>query len=76
MANKTVSYDSIADDLMAKASRTRAKERANAILERMTLDELRNDGKMTQGRVAHAMNIEQSEVSRLENAPKSNRESD
>jgi predicted XRE-type DNA-binding protein len=66
MANKTLSYDSIADELMTPASRTRAKKRANAILKRMTLDELRKDRKMTQGKVAIAMKMEQSEVSRLE----------
>ena len=66
MANKTLSYDSIADELMTKASRARARKRANAILKRMTLDELRKDRKMTQGRLALAMKIEQSEVSRLE----------
>jgi DNA-binding Xre family transcriptional regulator len=66
MANKTLSYDSIADELMTKASRARAKKRANAILKRMTLDKLRKDRKMTQGRLALAMKIEQSEVSRLE----------
>jgi predicted XRE-type DNA-binding protein len=66
MASRTFSYDSIADELMTKASRTRAKKRANAILERMTLDELRKDRRMTQGRLALVMKIEQSEVSRLE----------
>ena len=66
MANKTLSYDSIADELMTKASRARAKKRANTILKRMTLDELRKDRKMTQGKVALAMKMEQSEVSRLE----------
>jgi predicted XRE-type DNA-binding protein len=66
MANKTLSYDSIADELMSKASRSRAKKRANAILERMTLDELRKDRKMTQGKIALAMKMQQSEVSRLE----------
>lgn len=66
MANKTLSYDSIADELMTRASRARAKKRANAILKRMTLDELRKDRKMTQGKVALAMKMEQSEVSRLE----------
>ena len=66
MAHKTLAYDSIADELMTKASRARAKKRANAILERMTLDELRRDRKMTQGKVALAMKMEQSEVSRLE----------
>ena len=52
MANKTLSYDSIADELMTKASRVRAKKRADAILKRMTLDELRKDRKMTQGKLA------------------------
>jgi DNA-binding Xre family transcriptional regulator len=66
MANKTLSYDNIADELMTKASRVRAKKRADAILKRMTLDELRKDRKMTQGKLALAMKIEQSEVSRLE----------
>ncbi len=66
MANKTLSYDSIADELMTKTSRVRARKRANAILERMTLDELRKDRKMTQGKVAQAMKMEQSEISRLE----------
>src|SRR5579884_2220356 len=66
MANKPLPYDSIADELMTKASRARARKRANAILKRMTLDELRKDRKMTQGKLALAMKIEQSEVSRLE----------
>jgi DNA-binding Xre family transcriptional regulator len=66
MANKTLSYDSIANELMTPASRARARKRANAILECMTLDELRRDRKMTQGKLALAMKIEQSEVSRLE----------
>lgn len=66
MANKTLSYDSIADELMTKASRVRAKKRANAILKRMTLDELRKDRKMTQGKLALVMKMQQSEVSRLE----------
>jgi DNA-binding transcriptional regulator YiaG len=48
MANKALSHDSIADELMTNASRTRAKTRANAILKPMTLDELRRDRKMTQ----------------------------
>jgi DNA-binding Xre family transcriptional regulator len=65
MANKTLSYDSIANELMTKASRVRAKKRANPILERMTLDELRRDRKMTQGKLALAMKMQQSEVSRL-----------
>jgi hypothetical protein len=43
MANKTLSYYSIANDLMTPARRARAKKRANAILEGMTLDELRRD---------------------------------
>ena len=55
MANKTLSYDSIANELMTPASRARAKKRANAILKRMTLDELRKDRKMTQGKLAIAI---------------------
>jgi len=66
MANKTLSYDSIADELMTRASRVRAKKRANAILKRMTLDELRRDRKVTQGKLALAMKMQQSEISRLE----------
>lgn len=54
MANKALSYDSIADELMTKASRTRAKKRANGILKRMKLDEPRKDRKMTQGKLAPA----------------------
>ena len=66
MAKRTLSYDSIADELMTKASRARARKRANAILNRMTLDELRKDRKMTQGKLALAMKMQQSEISRLE----------
>ena len=47
MPNKTISYDTIAKGLMTKASRARAKKRANAILKRMALDELREDRKRT-----------------------------
>ncbi|MGB6130369.1 MAG: hypothetical protein WBG54_01200 [Acidobacteriaceae bacterium] len=50
MANKTISYDNIAKKLMTKASRARAKKRANAILKRMALDELRKVRKVTQGK--------------------------
>lgn len=64
--NKTLSYDNIANELMTPASRARAKKRSNTILKRMTLAELRKDRKMTQGKLAQAMKIEQSEVSRLE----------
>ena len=70
MANKTLSYDSIADELMTKASRVRAKKRADAILKRMTLKELRKDRKMTQGKVPLAMNMQPSKVSRLEKRAK------
>jgi DNA-binding Xre family transcriptional regulator len=66
MASETLSYDTIADELITKASRARAKKRANAILKRMTLDELRKDRKMTQGKLALAMKMQQCEVSRLE----------
>ncbi len=54
MANKPLSYDRIADELMTKVSRARAKKRANVILKRMALDEPRKDRKMTQGKVAPA----------------------
>jgi DNA-binding Xre family transcriptional regulator len=66
MAKKSLPYDSIADELMTKASRVRVKKRADAILKRMSLDQLRKDRKMTQGKLALAMNMQQSEVSRLE----------
>jgi energy-coupling factor transporter ATP-binding protein EcfA2 len=48
MAIKTISYDSIASELMTKASRARAKKRAKTILKRMGLDELREVRKVTQ----------------------------
>lgn len=51
MANKIISYDNIASELMTKASRARAKKRANAMLKRMTLDEPRKVRKMTQGKL-------------------------
>jgi DNA-binding Xre family transcriptional regulator len=66
MAIKTLSYDGIADKLMTKASCVRSKKRADAILKRIALDQLRKDRKMTQGKLALAMNMQQSEVSRLE----------
>jgi DNA-binding Xre family transcriptional regulator len=66
MAKKSLPYDSIADELMTKASRVRVKKRADAILKRMSLVQLRKDRKMTQGKLALAMNMQQSEVSRLE----------
>jgi transcriptional regulator with XRE-family HTH domain len=51
---------------MTPASRTRAKKRADAILHRMSLDALRKDRKMTQGKLAAAMQVDQSEISRIE----------
>ena len=48
MAIKTISYDSIASELMTKASRARAKKHAKTILKRMGLDELREVRKVTQ----------------------------
>lgn len=51
MANKTISYDKIASELMTKASRARARNRANAILKRMGLDELRKVLKVSQGKL-------------------------
>lgn len=52
MANRIISYDRIVDKLMTTASRARAKKRADAILERMTLDELRKDYKKPQRKLA------------------------
>jgi DNA-binding transcriptional regulator YiaG len=66
LANKPLSHDSIADKLMTKASRIRAKKRADAFLKRMALGQLRKDRKMTQGKLALAMNTQRSEVSGLE----------
>jgi hypothetical protein len=48
MANKTIFYDNIASELMTKASRARARNRANAILKRMGLDERRKVRKVSQ----------------------------
>ena len=60
------SFDELAGATMTSASRARAKKRADVLLARMTLDELRKNRKVTQGKVAAAMQINQSEVSRIE----------
>ena len=60
------SFDELAGATMTPASRIRAKRRADVLLARMTLDELRKNRKVTQGKVAAAMQINQSEVSRIE----------
>ena len=60
------SFDDLADATMTGASRARAKKRADSILQRMTLDQLRKDRRKTQAAVAAAMKIHQSEVSRIE----------
>jgi transposase len=43
----------------------RAQKRTDAILQRMTLDELRRDRKITQTAIAKAMDIDQGAVSRI-----------
>jgi DNA-binding Xre family transcriptional regulator len=60
------SFDELANATMASASRARAKKRADAILQRMSLDALRKDRKVTQGKLAAAMQVDQSEISRIE----------
>uniref|UniRef100_A0A372IT67 Uncharacterized protein n=2 Tax=Paracidobacterium acidisoli TaxID=2303751 RepID=A0A372IT67_9BACT len=52
MASRTIPYDTIANKLMSKASRARAKERGSAILKRMALDELRKSRKVTHEKLA------------------------
>ena len=41
-------FDDLADRVMSPASRALARKRADAILQRMTLDESRKDRKVTQ----------------------------
>ncbi len=60
------SFDELAAETMTPASRGRARKRADAILQRMSLDALRKDRKMTQGKLAAAMQVDQSEISRIE----------
>ena len=60
------SIDELLEATMSPARRARAQKRADAILQRMRLDELRKDRRMTQTGVAAAMHIQQSEVSRIE----------
>ena len=62
----TGSFDKLAEDIMTRASRARAKKRADFLLQKMTLDQLRRDRRKTQAAVAAAMKIDQSEVSRIE----------
>ncbi len=58
--------DDILKERMSPQRLTRAQKRADVILQRMSLDELRKDRKMTQGKLAAAMQVEQSEISRIE----------
>jgi hypothetical protein len=60
------SFDALVEATMTSASRARAKKRADSILQRMTLDQLRKDRRKTQAAIAAAMKIDQSEVSRIE----------
>ena len=60
------SFDELADATMTPVSRARAKKRADTLLQRMTLDQLRKDCRKTQAAIAAAMKIDQSEVSRIE----------
>lgn len=60
------SIDDLLEATMSPARRAQAQKRADAILQRMRLDQLRKDRRMTQVGVAAAMHIQQSEVSRIE----------
>ena len=60
------SVDELLEATMSPARRARAQKRADAILQRMRLDELRKDRRMTQMGVAAAMHVQQSEISRIE----------
>src|ERR1044071_897110 len=51
---------------MAAPSQTRSRRRAQQLMREMTLNELRRTRRVTQGRLASAMQTSQSEVSKLE----------
>jgi transcriptional regulator with XRE-family HTH domain len=51
---------------MSPAAQTRAKARTQAMLAEMPLDELRRARALSQARLAEALEINQSEVSRIE----------
>ena len=62
----TGSFDELAATTMTSASIARARKRADAILQRMTLHELRRDRNVTQAKLAVAMDVDQGEISRIE----------
>jgi DNA-binding transcriptional regulator YiaG len=51
---------------MPAKARTRSRERAEELIRAMSLNELRRARRVTQGRLATAMQTSQSEVSKLE----------
>jgi hypothetical protein len=63
---KTLSWTSVRAERLGRAAITRAKERARAQIEEMTLSELRRDLKVTQVDAARSAAMTQSELSRLE----------
>jgi DNA-binding Xre family transcriptional regulator len=59
-------FAELAEQTMTAASRNRAKKRADAILQRMSLDELRKERKITQKEMAEVMQMAQGEISKFE----------
>lgn len=62
----TRNIDEILKEQLSPQSLARARKRADAILERMRLDELRKERHITQRTIAAIMGIDQGEVSRIE----------
>jgi hypothetical protein len=63
---KTRSWGSVRAERLGRAAVARAKERARAQIEEMTLPELRRDFNLRQVEAARSMDMTQSELSRLE----------
>jgi predicted transcriptional regulator len=63
---KTRSWDSVRAARLGRAASARAKERARAQIEEMTLSDLRRDLNLRQVEAARSMEMTQSELSRLE----------
>jgi len=63
---KTRSWSSVRAERLGRAAIARAKERARAQIEEMTLSELRRGLNLTQVDAARAAEMTQSELSRLE----------
>jgi DNA-binding XRE family transcriptional regulator len=55
------------EENMSPASRARVKARAAKLMEEMALDELRAAREMTQVSLARILNVNQSEISKIEN---------